>query len=105
MTNRNGTPRTYQNIALTVIAGLLALNTFGSGRNALLGSAHAQQGGPEPVESGMVSAAEQRKQMIAELKAQSVRLERIESALARGVNVKVTDMPPIVIPQDRERAK
>ncbi len=43
--------------------------------------------------SGRVSAAEQRKEMIVLLKNMSTRMDRIEAALVKGINVKVTDMP------------
>lgn len=42
---------------------------------------------------GRVSAAEQRKEMITLLKSMSTRMDRIEAAMLKGINVKVTEMP------------
>jgi hypothetical protein len=47
----------------------------------------------DPTEGGMISAAEQRKLMINELRALNARLGAIEARLGDGVNVTVTDMP------------
>jgi hypothetical protein len=82
--------RRYTNAALTVIAGLLGLNALSSSDLLAPSAAHAQSG-----EDGLVSAAEQRKVMIAELRNLSSRIERLETTIARGVNVKVTDMPAV----------
>lgn len=87
--NRNATP-----IMLGVIAALLGLNLVATvmvGPGAIEPRALAQQDDPNP--TGFVAAAEQRKQMIAELKVLSARMERIESAIKAGVNVKVLSMP------------
>lgn len=43
--------------------------------------------------SGRISAAEQRKEMIQQLRSLATRMERIEASLARGINVRVTEMP------------
>ena len=87
---RNG----YQNIILSCIAGLLALGMVErhAGSGDVLGtSALAQSGQPDA--GGIISTAEQRKQIIAELRTMNSRLERIESKLNSGLSVKVTDMP------------
>ncbi len=94
-TNR---PRAYLNVVLTAIAVLLALLVLdGRGARDWSSEARAQVGSPpdDPGASGqaMVSASEQRKTMIAELRRVASRLERIESKLATGINVKVTEMP------------
>ena len=47
---------------------------------------------------GLSNALEQRKQIIAELRTLNARMERIESKLAAGLNVKVTDMPALKLP-------
>jgi len=91
--------RVYSNAVLTVIAGVMVLNWFSQGQGGA-SIASAQPADSEFVAddpTGRISAAEQRKQMIAELKAASARLERIESALARGISVKVTDMPAVKV--------
>lgn len=60
-----------------------------SGKVGVVGSKAGEDDSP----TAYISAGEQRKTMIAELRAISSRLERVESALARGINVKVTSMP------------
>ncbi len=93
--SRNG----YQNIILSCIAGLLALGAIdrrASSDDAMTramgpSAALAQSGQPEA--GGMINAAEQRKQIIAELRLMNTRMERIENKLASGLSVKVTDMP------------
>ena len=83
----------YTQAVLTVIAGLLGFNAL-SQHNALTPApAYAQSG--EAGGARLVSAAEQRKVIIAELRSLSSRIERLESVLARGVNVKVIDMPAV----------
>lgn len=89
----------YTNLALTVIAGLLALHLLKNSGMPIEASANAQVGivgntaPAADTNEGLVSAAEQRKQIVAELHKLDGRLERIESALAKGINVKVTSMP------------
>ena len=90
--NNDRAQRRYTNAALTVITGLLAMNALNQAGVSPVSTAYAQQGGGE---EGMVSAAEQRKVMISELRQLSGRMERMESALTRGINVKVLDMPPV----------
>ncbi|MCK6477887.1 MAG: hypothetical protein L6Q35_13780 [Phycisphaerales bacterium] len=51
---------------------------------------------------GRVNPAEQRKQMISELRTVNQRLDRIEAMLARGVSVKVVDMPELRLPKALE---
>ena len=48
-------------------------------------------------DSGLVSAAEQRKVMIAELRSLNSRMEHMEAVLAKPMSVKVIDMPPIQV--------
>ncbi|HYE63904.1 MAG TPA: hypothetical protein VD997_18075 [Phycisphaerales bacterium] len=83
--------RRTTNALLAAIACILGYNALNQAGVSTVSTAYAQQGGDE----GMVSAAEQRKVMISELRNLSSRMERLESTLARGVNVKVTDMPPV----------
>lgn len=85
--------RLSTNVLLSVIAlalGVIALDTI-SANPRIAGAAWAQPGGED--ESGRISAAEQRKQIIAELKGMSARLERLETQISKGINVKVTQMP------------
>jgi hypothetical protein len=60
-----------------------------SGRVGVVGNTKSEDDSP----TAYVSAVEQRKTMISELRTITGRLERIESALSRGINVKVTSMP------------
>jgi hypothetical protein len=62
-------------------------------------SAAAMQDEPS---DGRVNPAEQRKQMITELRSVNQRLDRIEALLARGVSVKVVDMPELRLPKALE---
>lgn len=92
--------RAYQNTVLTVIAVLLAANMLGRpGAITEPAAAHAQVGGSDP--GGMTNALEQRKQMINELRQIGSRLDRIESKINGGLNVKVTEMPPLRMPTDQ----
>lgn len=103
--------QTYQNAVLTMIAlglGLMVIGQFSSTHTAL----STATAGPiksrtasEPTGGGMVSAAEQRKTMIADLKSMNARLDKIEGLLSRGINVKVTEMPPIQLPKDNDEDK
>lgn len=96
---RHNTPgRTaYLNVVLTVIAVLLGLLVL-DGRAGRTGPADARAQGAQPddpaaTSQSLVSASEQRKQMIAELRRIASRVERVESKLASGISVKVTEMP------------
>jgi hypothetical protein len=104
---------TITNSALTVVAALLGVIAVqnAAGPTAPSTASAAQPGaqfagaGPEsdPDEgAGRVSAAEQRKTIIAELRTISRRLDQLESQLAKGI--KVTEMPEIKLPNDLARA-
>jgi hypothetical protein len=97
-------PRPYTNVILTVIAGLLAVVAFDPGRGApvAISEAQAQPAQPDSDENARVSAAEQRKVIIAELRALSSRVERVESTLNRGLSVRVTEMPPLQLPEEKK---
>ena len=43
--------------------------------------------------AGRISAAEQRKEIISQLRNISTRLEHLESTIAKGISVKVTQLP------------
>ncbi len=90
--------RLYTNLALTGVAVLLgAIALSGRPLPAVESVAAAQpeaglyNDGNEP--TGMVSAAEQRKIMINELRQISARIERLETAMNKGINVRVKEMP------------
>jgi hypothetical protein len=84
--------------------GALALVGLGTVMGSMLASqpstAHAQVGivggasqSPATESQGLLSAADQRKTMIDELRATNSRLERIENLLSKGLTVKVSEMP------------
>jgi hypothetical protein len=96
----------YTNAILTVIAVLLgvivldrAVVRAGAGEAGLLGgpSAAKAESGPddEDVVGARVSAADQRKVIIAELRNLSHKLDTIDTRLGKGLNVKVIDMPAV----------
>lgn len=99
----NASPRSgrlYANTLLTLMAGFVLAMMLDRGQGSLISIAdaqHAQQpssrGGDG--DEGMVSAAEQRKVMIAELRSLNSRMEHMEAVLAKPMSVKVIDMPPI----------
>ena len=95
MTRRQGA---YLNIAVTVLTGVLALNVLGTREPSAMPQAFAAPpSNPtdvgEDTISGRISAAEQRKQIISELKSLNQKLERIDAQVKGGLTVKVTDMP------------
>lgn len=93
-TNDN-TSRRYTNVALTAIVALLGWQALdGADTGALLGPASpAIAAGGEQPRGGLISAADQRKLMIVEMNKMNNRLDRLESTLSKGINVKVVDMP------------
>lgn len=101
-------PQSYLNLVLTVIAvmlGLLVLGQYGTPTAAQSGvttTTHAA-GGPDaddgPGPDGRISAAEQRKVMIAELRTMSKKIDQMQDLMAKGLNVKVTQMPELKLPQ------
>ena len=114
----------YTNGVLTVVGGLLALNLVAGHhfRGTDLGPSIAQASAAQPesyrrdgsaerpaahmdpTEGGLISAAEQRKLMLAELRTLNARLASIETKLGAGVNVTVTDMPAIQWPAQQADA-
>lgn len=66
------------------------------------GGAHSAPPGEEESSDGRVNPADQRKQMITELRSISQRLDRIEAVLSKGLSVKVTDMPEMRLPKALE---
>lgn len=88
----------YQNGALTVIAALLGLMVVqgqGTPGQGFGPSVAAASSADEPDGGGRVNAAEQRKQIIAELARLNQAVARVESRLASGLAVKVTEMPEV----------
>ncbi|GJQ30631.1 MAG: hypothetical protein HBSAPP03_25150 [Phycisphaerae bacterium] len=93
---KTAAPRTYTNVVLTLIAGLLAINLLGRTTPPMPTSAHAQTAPPEDA-TGLISAAEQRKAMLAELRGIAARLDKMDASMSRVMNVKVVEMPPVKI--------
>lgn len=91
----------YQNACLSVIALLLGLGMLDRGAvSALEPAAAVAQAHAQPSEGGLSNALEQRKVMIAELRAMNGRLDRIEARLKSGMEVSVKDMPPMQLPPE-----
>jgi hypothetical protein len=97
--------RMFTNTILTLIAALLLAMMLDRGQGSLIPLAQAQHqsqprssggdGGGD--DEGRVSAAEQRKVIIAELRNLNARMEHMESVLSKPLTVKVTEMPPVQI--------
>ncbi|MDX2146948.1 MAG: hypothetical protein SFZ23_05450 [Planctomycetota bacterium] len=86
----------------TLLVGALVTERLASSRGvtmlestALAGPAEAKAVTPRAEEpaGGLVSAAEQRKQILNELQALSRRVERLENAIKGTLQVKVIEMP------------
>ncbi len=87
---RNRKPITTLVPVAAAFACLLAASHFG---DALAPSrASAFQPGDSPF-----NATAQRRDMLEQLRQMNERLTRIESKLERGINVKVTEMPPVTV--------
>jgi hypothetical protein len=90
---------TVNAILLTALVADRLLGGEPHGLGAALSPAPAVAGQPDTSEAGgLVSAADQRKVMIAELRKLGGRLEKIEAKLSSGISVKVTDMPEMKLP-------
>lgn len=90
----------YQNTMLTAIAVFLALGLVErSSQTTVESSAAGPAAYAQPPAAGepggLLNALEQRKQIIAELRAIAMRLERIEARLRQRLDVRVVDMPPM----------
>lgn len=85
-------------LALGLVAVLNTSRGGGAGPAAALASEQPADDTPD----GRVSAAEQRKVMIAELKNISARLDRIDAAMSKGLSVRVTEMPEMRLPKALE---
>lgn len=71
-----------------------------SGQVGIVGGAGTNGSAPEP--QGLLSAADQRKTIIDELRSLNSRMERVESLLSKGLTVKVSEMPtPRERPEER----
>jgi hypothetical protein len=81
---------TKTNAVLLSIIGVLAIFAIARSDGA---AALAQPSLTEPP----FNAAEQRKQMLLALQQMNTRLGAIENKLNSGLNVKVTEMPPVII--------
>lgn len=89
----------YLNGILTANAILLGLIVLGASPFSLTSAAHAEGQGGQP-ETGMISAGEQRKQILNELKALNNKIERLENRLNKDLRVIVTQMPQADSPKE-----
>jgi hypothetical protein len=94
-----GGARSVAQVGAAFVCGVLAACALTAPMSAVSpAAAIGQSGAPlsdDEGGSGRVSAAEQRKEMIVLLKNMSTRMDRIEAALAKGLNVKVINMPAL----------
>lgn len=81
-------------IALSLSA--IAFDTVSANPN-LVPAAMAQPGEDE---GGRVSAAEQRKVIIAELKSLNARMDKLDAHMAKGIAVKVLELPRAAEPKE-----
>jgi len=102
-------PVVSQHIHFLAAAGVLALGlvaVWNTSRGGVAGAGPgvslASEQPADDTPDGRVSAAEQRKVMIAELKNISSRLDRIDAAMAKGLSVRVTEMPEMRLPKALE---
>jgi|GEM_PF-2865480 len=91
--------RRATNTLLAVIAGVLVFQT--ADRLSVFEPAKAEAS-QDSRSGGLVSAAAQRQEILRDLKAITARLTAIEKQLQGELRVRVTDMPEIKIPRERE---
>ena len=95
----SGTSNRYLNLVLTVIAVLLGVIAIDRGAMPAESDAIAQRSNNNTPNIPF-NATEQRIKMIRSLEAIDGRLTKIENKLTKGgIEVKVTEMPPIIIPE------
>lgn len=97
----------YRNGVLTVIALLLGVMALGQGAGPSPAGAQVSHAGADPTRpegGGLISAAEQRKMILSEMRAMRKQMDSIQSALGKGLSVKVTEMPEIRLPKDDNAA-
>lgn len=95
-TTTTTTGRRYLNGILTanaLLLGLLALNGMGLSFTSVSHAEGEQPRANDADEGGRISAAEQRKTMIAQLATLTQKMERLESMIAKGIPVRVLEMP------------
>lgn len=93
-TNRTTSGRGYLNAVLTANAVLLGVIALGGlGVTGGLASVSKAQSSVNEDSEGRTSAAEQRKQIISELRSMTLRLDKIDATLTKGVNVNVKNFP------------
>ncbi len=94
--------RTYLNVVLTAIALLLAVQAIKP--DASWGTPALAQPGDvrEEPANERISAAEQRKQIIAELRTLGRKLDKVDGMLTKGI--KVSEMPELKLPSELREA-
>lgn len=94
----------YRNGVLTAIALLLGVMVLGQGAGPSPADAQVSHAGGDPTRpegGGLISAAEQRKLILNEMRALRSQMDALQSTLAKGLSVKVTEMPEIRLPKDQ----
>lgn len=90
---RRPDPSTVLMAVIAVMLGYLVLDRVDARGVSGRGAAAVASGSQPDGQSGLISAADQRKQMIAELKLISQRIDAVERRLAKPLQVKVLEMP------------
>ena len=93
----------YRNGALTVIALGLGFLALGQGQNQAEAQVNHAGHRPTPASpegGGLISAADQRVQILKELQLLRRQMEQMNAALKGGLSVKVTEMPEFRLPTD-----
>lgn len=80
-------------MAIAVMLGVLVMDRVDGRAVEMRGSAAVASGGQPESATGLISAADQRKQIIAELRQISQRLDAVDKRLAKPLQVKVLEMP------------
>lgn len=104
MESRNTPSNKYLNSVLTVIAimlGLVAMERFfgneGGGQVAVASGTPSEDSGSV----GLINAADQRKQIIAELKSMNAKLDKMQGSIKSPMPVKVLEMPAVRVEEKK----
>lgn len=95
-TKTTTTGRRYLNVILTANAiglGFLGLNAMGLSFTSESRAEGEQPRASDADEGGRISAAEQRKTMIAQLTTLTQKMDRLEHVITKGIPVRVVEMP------------
>ena len=91
----DATGRRTTNMLLAAIAVLLGVQAVDRAFDPAVPLTSVANAASEPETTGLISAGEQRKRMLVELKSMRTQIQQLEQRLAKGLTVKVSEMPPI----------